>query len=117
MNHMMDVLFYLILISTLINFNCFGINAQNSSINNISCNTVNDCLDTNRLCLNNQRKFGPNYKWNTTSLKFEYFECYENIECQEFDKNLFCYMSLDVSVGLDIHRMKLQIYVENKIRL
>jgi hypothetical protein len=84
----MGVLFYLSIISIFINL--FEISAQNFSINNISCESNDDCFHFNRFCFNNECKCGPNYRWNTTLGKCEYFDCYQDIECQEFDRNRVC---------------------------
>ncbi len=50
----MDVLFYLILISILINCNLFEINAQNY------CESIADCSGSDQICFENECKCGPN---------------------------------------------------------
>ncbi len=77
----MDVLFYLILISTLINCNLFKINAQKS---------CKSCLGSNEFCFNNGCKCGPNYRLNRTLHNCEHFDCSEDTECQEYDENRKC---------------------------
>ncbi len=77
----MNALFYLILISTLINCNLFEINAQNY---------CESCSSSEKICYKNQCKCGPNYRLNTTLHICEHFDCYKDTECQEFDKNRKC---------------------------
>ncbi len=82
--YIMNVLFYLILISTLINFNLFEINAENS------CKSIAECFSFKKFCFENECKCGPNYKLNPISGKCNYFNCSQDKECQEFDKNRKC---------------------------
>jgi uncharacterized membrane protein YgcG len=81
-------IFSLILFTIIFSINYNRCEGKNLSI--IFCSSINDCSKLNQICFNNECKCGPNYKFNSLLGICVYFKCFEDIDCQEFDKNQVC---------------------------
>ncbi len=87
MGTLLDLFFKIVILIILLIYNN-GCDGKNYSFK--FCDSIQDCSDSNQICLNKECKCGPNYKFNSLLRICVNFKCVNDLDCQEFDNNQVC---------------------------